>query len=452
MAIADISQVVNVTVSLDTAPIPQQGFDTVMFLGEHKVFTERWKVYNTAADMLNDGFESTDPSYLAISTLSSGPNKPKIMMVGRREVDSVTYTPTVENVAIYTLQLTVSGQTFEEFTFTSDASATATEIVDGLIADFTANASTGLAAVVTLTNVSDELQITGSDAWAVRNVSSNLNPSTASSVVTESVADALAAMKSEDAVWAYFGIQSRVAADVEAARDHAEATTQIFAYATDDPNGKVANGGSTLDDGYGDLSLYSVGLWSADADKYPEMGMLRPLATVQIPGQTTLHGQQLYGVAVDKDSTLTNSESLVVRGKNSNTYELIGGVGYTRDGKVFAGEFIDNVDLARWLKARLEENVYQLLVSKARANTKVPYTNSGIAMVGDRIIEVVNQGIGGGVLNGNYNDGLGYILELPELKDTTTNDRANRVLTGVKLTVQTTGAIATIEINGIITV
>ena len=60
MAIADISQVVNVTVTLDTAPIPQAGFDTVMFLGEHRVFTERWKVYNNASDMINDGFTSEE--------------------------------------------------------------------------------------------------------------------------------------------------------------------------------------------------------------------------------------------------------------------------------------------------------------------------------------------------------------------------------------------------------
>jgi hypothetical protein len=452
MAIADISQVVNVTVSLDTAPIPQQGFDTVMFLGEHKVFTERWKVYNTAADMLNDGFESTDPSYLAIATLSSGPNKPKIMMVGRREVDSLTYTPTVENLAVYTLELKVKSKAFEEFTFTSDADATATEIVNGLIADFTANATPALAAVVTLTNVADELEVTGTDEWAVRNVTSNLNPATASKVVTETIPEALAALKVADATWAYFGIESRLAVDVNAARDHAESTTEIFGFSTSGAEGKLPNGNSSLDDAYADLSQYSVGIWSADAAMYPEMGMLRPLATVQIPGQTTLHGQQLYGIAVDKDSTLTNSESLIVRGKNANTYELIGGVGFVRDGKVFSGEFVDNVDLARWFKARLQENVYQLVVSKARANTKVPYTNSGIAMVGDRIIEVVNQGINGGVFNGDFNNGLGYILELPALEEIPTNDRANRVLNGVKITVQTTGAIYTINIDGIITV
>ena len=334
------------------------------------------------------------------------------------------------------------------------ATATAAEIVDGLVADFVANASVELTAVVTLANVADELALTSiaSSAYSVKNVSANLNPSTATTAGYETMANTFAAMKGEDAEWAYFGIESRVAADVEAARDHAESTTEIFAHVTDDPNGKLADSTSTLDDGYGDLSLYTIGGWSADAAKYPEMAMLRPLATVQIPGQTTLHGQTQYSVAVDKNSTLTNSESSIVRGKNANTYELVGGFGYTRDGKSYSGEFIDNVDLGRWLKARIQENVYQLVKSKANSGSKVPYTDDGIQMVYDRIAEVANQGIAGGVLDGNYNDGIGYDLTVPKAADVPTNDKANRYLSGVNLVVQTTGAIATIDISGIITV
>jgi hypothetical protein len=454
VAVVDINQVANVTITLDTAPIPQAGFDTVMFVGEHKVFNERWRVYNRASDMLGDGFLATDPSYIAIQTLSSGPNKPKIMMVGRREFEDITYTPTVEDLTVYTLELAAPQEAYESFTFTSDATATAAEIVDGLVADFVANASVELTAVVTLANVTDELALTSiaSSAYSVKNVSANLNPSTATTAGYETMANTFAAMKGEDAEWAYFGIESRVAADVEAARDHAESTTEIFAHVTDDPNGKLADSTSTLDDGYGDLSLYTIGGWSADAAKYPEMAMLRPLATVQIPGQTTLHGQTQYSVAVDKNSTLTNSESSIVRGKNANTYELVGGFGYTRDGKSYSGEFIDNVDLGRWLKARIQENVYQLVKSKANSGSKVPYTDDGIQMVYDRIAEVANQGIAGGVLDGNYNDGIGYDLTVPKAADVPTNDKANRYLSGVNLVVQTTGAIATIDISGIITV
>ena len=454
MAVVDINQVANVTITLDTAPITQAGFDTVMFLGEHKVFNERWRTYNRASDMLSDGFLSTDPAFIAIQTLSSGPNKPKVMMVGRREFEDITYTPTVENLTVYSLDIAAPQEAYETFTFTSSGAATAAEIVDGLVADFTANASPELAAVVSVSNVTNELALSsiGSSAYSVKNVSNGLNPATATTAGYETVAAALAAMKGEDAEWAYFGIESRTSVDVAAARDHAEATTEIFAHVTDDPNGKLADSTSTLDEGYADLSLYTIGGWSADAGKYPEMAMLRPLATVQIPGQTTLHGQTQYSVAVDKNSTLTNSESSIVRGKNANTYELVGGFGYTRDGKSYSGEFIDNVDLGRWLKARIQENVYQLVKSKANAGLKVPYTDEGIAMISDRIIEVVNQGIAGGVLNGVYNEGLGYNLTVPRASEVPTNDKANRYLSGVSLVVQTTGAIATIDISGIITI
>ena len=60
--------------------------------------------------------------------------------------------------------------------------------------------------------------------------------------------------------------------------------------------------------------------------------------------------------------------------------------------KVFKGEFVDNVDLARWLKARIEENVFQLIKAYADASSKLPFTQSGIDLVGNRIVQVVQQG------------------------------------------------------------
>ncbi len=454
MANYPIDPVVGVVISLDTTPIPQAGFDSVMFLGEHKAFNETWRVYNRSSDMLNDGFEATDPSYIAIRTLESGGAKPKTMIVGRRGFDDITYTPTVENLTVYSLEIAAPQDVFEEFTFTSSGAATAAEIVDGLVADFTANASAALAAVVTLTNVADELELAaiGGSAYAVKNVSPELNPSTATTAGYESVDDAIAGMRAEDASWAYFGIESRLSADVEAARAIAEANTEIFAHATNDPNGKIADSTSTLDEGYAERGLYTVGLWSADSDAYPEMAMLNKLSTVQVPGQTTLENQTLNGIAVDSESTLTGSEALIVRGKNASTYESVAKQGFVFGGKSYSGQFIDNVDLGRWTKARIQENVFQLTKSKADARTKVPMSNVGIELVGERILEVVTQGISAGVYNQEFNDGLGYDLILPDYRDIPTNDRANRHLSGVTLTVQATGAIDTIEISGIITV
>lgn len=454
MANNDISSIVNVTVALDTAPIPQAGFDTVMFLAETKVFTDRWNIYNSADAMLQDGFLSTDPAYKAYVSTTSGTTRPKTVIIARRKFDTITYTPTVANNEEYSLQIAAPQAGFETFSYTSDGTATATEIVDGIVADFTANASVGLAAVVALSNVSDELQLTdiGGSDYAVKEVSTNLNPTSATKADFETIPTALSEVKGEDGVWAYFGIESRILAEAEAAADYAESNKEIFGTATKDPNGKIANQSTILDTGFANGYNYTIGLWSNDADSYPEMAMLARLAVVQVPGQTTLHGQRLAGVTVDKDSTLTGAESVVVQNKNANTYELYGSTPMVQKGVAFSGEFIDNVDLARWLKARIQENVFQLVAAKAAANSKIPYTDSGLQLVGTRIVEIVKQGIEAGVLDGNYNNGLGYILDIPELTDIPTNDIANRVLNNVSLTVRATGGIRTINISGTLTI
>lgn len=67
-------------------------------------------------------------------------------------------TPVVENNADYTVILTVEGKS-RTYTFTSDADATATEIVDGLAALI--EADTDVNAIVSAANVSDVLEITG---------------------------------------------------------------------------------------------------------------------------------------------------------------------------------------------------------------------------------------------------------------------------------------------------
>ena len=180
--------------------------------------------------------------------------------------------------------------------------------------------------------------------------------------------------------------------------------------------------------------------------------MLNKLATVQIPGQTTLENQTLNGIAVDSASTLTGSEAIIVRNKNASTYESVAKQGFVFGGKSYSGQYIDNVDLGRWTKARIQENVFQLLKSKADARTKIEYTNEGINLIGERILEVYNQGAADGVFNPQFNNGQGYILTLPDANEVPTNDKANRHLSGVVLTVQATGAIDTIEISGIITV
>lgn len=83
---------------------------------------------------------------------------------------TITVTPTVANSADYSVSITANGVA-RTFTYTSDVDATATEIVNGLIALIEADAGI-VAAGVTVANSSDTLAVSGADA--VQALTSNL--------------------------------------------------------------------------------------------------------------------------------------------------------------------------------------------------------------------------------------------------------------------------------------
>lgn len=84
---------------------------------------------------------------------------------------AIIVTPTVANSADYTVSISAGGVA-STFTYTSDADATATEIVDGLIALIEADADL-VAAGVTVANATDTLAISG--ASSVQALTSNLS-------------------------------------------------------------------------------------------------------------------------------------------------------------------------------------------------------------------------------------------------------------------------------------
>jgi len=55
---------VTITITRATAALTYAGFGTAMVLGCHKHWRDRIKYYSTTAEMVTDGFETTDPEYI----------------------------------------------------------------------------------------------------------------------------------------------------------------------------------------------------------------------------------------------------------------------------------------------------------------------------------------------------------------------------------------------------
>lgn len=92
----DIKERIDVTVSSGTQPISTATFDSALYLvddsGVPVGFTDPYRVYTKAADLLDDGFTGTDAAYLYAALVFGGNFPPKSLYVATYE-DGVT-TPT----------------------------------------------------------------------------------------------------------------------------------------------------------------------------------------------------------------------------------------------------------------------------------------------------------------------------------------------------------------------
>lgn len=159
------------------------------------------------------------------------------------------------------------------------------------------------------------------------------------------------------------------------------------------------------------------------------------------PGTETWKFKTLAGVTA---SELTDSEALAAINKNVNIYQTIGGVDITREGKMAEGEFIDVIHGVDWLQARMTERIYSRLVNLP----KVPYTDSGIAVIEAEIRAQLQDGVDVGFLASDP----APTVSVPKAADVSANDKANRTLNGVTFAATLAGAVHAVTIQGTVTV
>ena len=185
-----------------------------------------------------------------------------------------------------------------------------------------------------------------------------------------------------------------------------------------------------------------------DTTDFPEVAVMSRCFTA-VPGSETWANKKLAGVKVDP---LTETQFVVLRNKNVNTFERFRNLSLTQTGKVSAGEWIDVIRFRDWLAEEIKVNVLNVIVN----NEKVPYTDSGIAIIEGAIRQSLRQGqVNGGIAPVEYdedgNKNLGYTVEVPLASNISANQKASRILTDVKFTARLAGAIHVVEIRGQLT-
>lgn len=158
------------------------------------------------------------------------------------------------------------------------------------------------------------------------------------------------------------------------------------------------------------------------------------------PGTSTWAYKTLNGVTPD---TILASQETALKNKNCNYYMTVGGVSITQEGKVASGEYIDIIIGTDWIEARLREAVYSALVN----NRKIPYDDTGIAMIEGLVKGVLNEAASKGILQADS-----IAVTVPKYADIPQADKLARKLPDVKFSALYQGAIHSVTINGTISV
>jgi len=439
-----IDKHVDVQISRETATVSRQGFGTPAVLTYHTRFPEVFRTYGNLTEMTDDGFVVGDLAYKLAAAIFAQNPRPASVVVGRRStpaIRDVKLTPKSPVLASTAYAVSINGT---EFSFTTDATPTVSEITAGLVALIDAGAEDVNATDNTTDLDVEKAASPGGAATAGVAFTVEFDPKlwTFNDNTLDASADTdLATLLGATTDFYGFVVDLWDAVNIADLATATESAAVPLLYSAETQDTDVIESGSsdiasTLQTSAFDRTFL---MYAYDLDPSPAAGWLgRQLPTD--PGSTTWKFQTLATVAA---SALTTGEIAFADGKNCNTYTTAGGINITAEGVTTSGEFIDVIRFVDWLQARTKENVFRALA----VNPKLPYTDSGIQAIVSEVEGVLRQGI----FNGGINPDEDYIVNAPLAADVPSATRATRVLSPITFLATLAGAIHKVVVRGTVT-
>lgn len=430
---AFIDELVSITITRDTRTPSQAGFGTPLIAAYHALYADRVRSYGDLAEMLTDGFTATDPAYLAASAVFAQDPAPPTVKIGRRALamtQVIELTPSTP-AASEVFSVTIDGALA---TCTADASPTVAEICTAL-----ASAINALSLGVTAVGSSGTKVVCTAAAGVLHSYArtSGANLALHDATTNPGVATDLAAILAADGDWYGLLLDSNSPAEVSAAAGWVETAKKVFGYQTSD-TAHLASGSTTVLA----YTLKTAGYTRTDGIYHPELGTATAWAAaawkarqfVGAPGSATAAFKSLAGVS---SYDLTTAQRAALESYNLNFYTTAGALALTFPGKTASGEWIDVVRDLDWMRSRLQEGIFGVLV----ANAKVPFTDEGIGLVAASVRAVLTAAVAAGVL-------ASFSLTVPRASAVSTANKTARNLPGVTFTGVLAGAIHTTAVTG----
>lgn len=425
---AELDSIIQIQINRETTAVSTASFQIPLVLATFTNFSERTRTY-TDFDAVADDFDSTDNVYkMAQRLFGQDGVRPPSIIVGRRQVNTVTFTPTVADNTLYSV--TLNGTLYS---FTSGVGATATTIVTGLKAAI--GSPTGITVTGTTTLI---LSVTvAGTPWSVVSSSNLVGVNTAP---TETWVEALDAVTDVTNSWYCLTCESHVSADIMALAASIQPRHKIYITSTADP--------VTITTGTTDpASLLKAGSYSRTAiiylptadTEYPECAWVGSQLP-RTPGSNDWDFKRATLVTV---SVLTDTQRTNLRSKNANMYTTVAGVNIFQDGNMSTGvsDAIDIIIGIDWTYARMQEAIYSRLVNLL----KVPYTRNGFLIIESEMRSVLAQG----QANGLYDSG--WTVTSPDPLTIAANQRIQRIAGDFLFTARLQGSVRVVTIVGTVT-
>lgn len=433
----DLNDILRITITKQTQTVSQAGFGVPMILGAKaaSVFDagQYVRAYTAVADMLTDGFLSTDKEYKMASALMSQEKRPSKFLVGvhsapTKEVLKATFTGTLSSG---TVSVVINGTTYSEEYATSEAAtmaALATAIAEDALID-SCSFATG---VLTITSIAGE----GIDFGGVPskgNYSAVAFSRTASVSTIETDVGNIDMQMSD---WYAALLVSTSFDDIVAAAQLFETQKRIFGF---DEISKYAL--TTGEELTASQKVFSLNLEHTACMYNPARAEFKTAAWFgrvlpEAAGSENWAYKSLASCSVYK---LTATQEAALAAKNVNRYLAIGGLTSTIFGHVANGQYLDIVRGEHWLTSRIQERIYSRLHKDS-----IPYTNEGIAIVQNDVYSVLKNGVSQGLIADDGKISV-YVPAISEIPDA---DKGNRHLPDVKFYGTLQGRINKISING----